>query len=384
MLNGSTLNGSALNGDYQLLNAYGDGEGAIAYVAEGEGLRLRHFNVLSVASFAGELQASAIRYSTFSANAVLVGQLDASAQRVGFSYSPVISFESSLYYTKTAFGSGNAIVEIGAAGYVGIVFIDGEAVLVYAGEGDGLRAKTGGGSAIASMVGQTDDYLRAIRVPMPAATAYSPFAAELDSAHIHAGVVYKDGFGNAVLSLLAEDGGMRRQVFLTSMDIDSAGSLLGTTRQHASGSAVSSIVLAEAFRIERCGYGDLILALPPELAADIFVRGAGSAAATVAANFQAGAVRRAELVGEAEISAALSGLRAKTSPASAVLLSAAELAALRTQRANGVAVLYVPVAMDRVAVIDLEANDIDRQQFYRSATERYFARAARATTWERG
>lgn len=372
-LNGASLNGSSA----RRLPVALDGAAVLAVASELAPIRRVRMSGAAPIALAGEFQATARRYLVGEAPVTFDTALAQTVSR-GASGTAVICLAASLYYVKQIHGYGTAVLSIDARGDVGVVFIDGQAVLTpLQVEMDGRRAHHGTGTAVVAVVG--DFTASAIRRPQPAgATLLASMTAVLEPSHIDGGGVRHIGmFGDAPVSLQVEDAGMLRQALIGSLDMRmlAATGTLTVRRPTLASAAVKSITATGAFRADRRGDGAAVKTVVAQCDGEILVRGEGAATLRIVATGTGYAYRKS-LAGAAEMAVRLEGDWAwsKVGGGTAVIEIGAALDGARRQFFSGPMVIQ---ALDfGSGVINPYREDNDRQKYTRPGLPRELRRSA--------
>jgi hypothetical protein len=250
------------------LRVPGAGDSALAYAAEGSGA------IVHVKAMAGDLiqvreaslAGSKTARGTGSASAVLVGDLlgtcarktlggEVSVERdAGFSPSvrrgaagsAIATLAGSLFYSKTSLLTGSLLTDHRAFAYIGVIFIDGQTVMLTYPELTANRKKTGSGTATAaaSMTG-TASAVRRHTTPGGFPPAIIERDATLDSASIHAGVRTINFSSFPVTSIRMSESGMNRQASVGLIDHGFTAEGTASARRSLPGSSSTKVFTAE-------------------------------------------------------------------------------------------------------------------------------------------
>lgn len=379
-LNGSALNRRTLNAGRRLL-VCGSGQAVTEVTAELSATRIVHGDGSAVQLFGGAFLASAIRNAAGSWVSVVNAELVQTVARSG-SGQAVLSLTTDLFYSRTVLGFGTAVLEFELQGHVGVVFIDGQAILrPMQAELDAARRMMGQGAAVFGMEGALAP--SAIR---QSAGELAPLelTGTLEASHIDATGVRHIGFaGAAPLELEARDAGMLRQAFIGSLDFELQGSGSGSLiKPTLNGEAVLGLGMVGSFSAIRQISGAAVLQAKAEAEGAVIVRGEGKAVLSLLA-YGTGYKRTypgldATIV---SIGSELRGVRVARGAGSAVLDLVASCTAQRRRLGKGVAVIDLLGESD--GYLNPSAADPTEETFSRLAIPREFSRLAIAREWRR-
>lgn len=377
-LNGSALNAAALNSTSAVRAPVPfEGAAALAVEASAEAVRVARMSGAAAIHVGSEIQLSAQRWLRGDLVPAVHAGFDPSVYRSGAG-AAVMRLGASLFYVKQIHGYGTAVLDVSARGDVGVVFIDGQAVLhPLTAEMDGLRAHCGAGDA--TVVVSAELAPSAIRRPTPAgALMISSMTAELDASHIDGGGVRHIGmYGDAPVAWLAEDGGMLRQSLIGSLDMSMlAGTgTLTVRRPTLAGSAEKRLTLSAEFFARRRGEGVATVTATAHLDGEIHVRGEGTANLRLIAS-GTGYAYRMTMAGDAPIDVRLKSdwVRKRTGGGAAVLGLIAEMGGVRRRFFSGS--FAIEALNFGNAVINPYREDAVAQRFFRPAIVRDFTKAA--------
>ena len=379
-LNGSALNRRALNAGRRLL-VCGSGQAVAKVTAELSAARIVHGDGNAVQLFDGEFLASAIRNAAGSWASVLEAELVQTVARSG-SGQAVLSLTTDLFYSRTVLGFGTAVLEFELQGHVGVVFIDGQAILrPMQAELDAARRVMGQGAAVLGMEGALAP--SAIRQSV-GELAPLELTGTLEASHVDATGVRHIGFaGAAPLGLEARDAGMLRQAFIGSLDFELQGSGSGSLiKPTLDGEAVLGLGMTGGFHSIRQISGTAVLQAKAEAEGAVIVRGEGKAVLSLLA-YGTGYKRTypgldATIV---SIGSELRGVRVARGAGSAVLDLDAICTGQRRRLGKGVAVIDLLGESD--GYLNPSAADPTEEIFSRLAIPREFSRLATAREWRR-
>lgn len=370
------INGVALNGSSRRRVAL-SGAAVLALDPALQASRVVRLSGASgVVSLSGGFDAAAIRMAAGDALVSVQGAMGNTSVLRGASGDAVMRIGASLYYVKEVRADGEAVLSISARADVGVIFADGQAVIAPLEVAlDAARSRQGGGFAVADVAGEL--FASAIRRPPPSGiTLIESMSIELDPSHVDGGGVRHVGmFGDAPVSVVAQDAGMLRQSLVGSLDMSvmaGAGTLV-VKRQSLAGQAVRTVTLESSFRAQRRGDGSAVTSVVAQFSGEVYVRGDGQAPIAVMAS-GAARVWRKGLAGDVVSSIALGGdwARKRVSGGSIVVEIGASLDGVRRRLFSGPMVIQ---ALDfGSAVTNAFAEDIDEQQFVRPASAREFSR----------
>ncbi len=344
----------------------------------------RYANVRAdaVAQLDCDLLASAQRWLRGDLSTLLDSDLVSRAVRGGAG-SGVVECDGGLYYTKIVYLSGAAELRIIAISDVGVVYGEGSGVALPSAALDGSRVRLGYGDAMA----ETDAGLAASAIRTPA-TAYVgdivSLTSQLDTAHITAGGIrYIDGFGDAYAYLEIEDGGMRRQVFIGSLDLEPLATGFATARRHGKGDA--TIKTSTSFTLEsiRRGTGTAVVQGVGELAGEIFVLGRGDAVISLVARLTGAVYMRGSVLSAVStLATELEGVRSKIGVSSAIAVTVTDMTGVRKRTGRGSSIITL-AAESSASDVNFVGMDDDVELFYRPPMQREFFRAAITREWRR-
>ncbi|SUD16406.1 Uncharacterised protein [Aquipseudomonas alcaligenes] len=330
---------------------------------------------------AGQFLASSIRMAGGAWSCTVDATLAQTVSRSGAGQA-VLEVAADLYYTRAVLGFGTAVVELELQGHVGVVFIDGQAVIrpMHA-ELAPTKRVMGQGAAASVMAGLlAPSAIRRISgelMPMK-------MDGGLEGSHIDAGGVRHIGFsGVAPLGLEAQDAGMLRQAFIGSLDFELNGSGSGSLIKPAlAGDAVLGLRLLGGFRVARHVRGEAVLKASVACTGAVVVRGEGEAAQSLRATLTG--YKRTYPGLEATIVSVGSSLRAARivhCSGSAVVGLQLSGQGARHRLGKGAAVIEVLGESD--SYLNPNAEDPTEENFSRLAVPRDFARPAEAREWRR-
>lgn len=190
---------------------------------------------------------------------------------------------ASLFYSRTQYGGGSALLNLTARADVGVEFLEGAGVMLpmHLGLSSSRRRWSSG---VAPLVTRGDFSASAIRRLAAAPRFELRTLAELDSVHITAtGVRYVTPALHAPISVHALDGGLQRRLTAGGFSpVDLSLSAVGSLRRGrtiAAGQMATSLLAHVEFISTRpFPPSPLVLSLGAEGAGDVFVRGGGDAA----------------------------------------------------------------------------------------------------------
>lgn len=371
-LNGAAINASRLNVAGALFPELlaGDLVGVVA--SELVGIRYALSGGTAVTQAVGDFQAAAQRFFGASLITGVLVDGSGSAIRAG-SGTCVVEGGASLYYTRTIYATGTAVVRVVAISDVGVVYWDVEGVATSFAEMTGLRARTGQGVAPATTAGELAP--SAIRVPHTAdSVPLLPWLGALDTATITSGGIRRiDGSGDYIAYLDIEDNGFKRQVFIGSLDVAPVAAGMATAVRNARGDAVVTTMLSGAFGTTRMAQGVATVSGSAELEGDVFVRGEGAAVVQFVASLTGYAFRRGSVLNAiATLATELDGHRRRMCVGDAALVavlsaegSRIRIASLGTLEMN----LY---GQSFASDYDVSGMDDDEELFYRPSGIREF------------
>lgn len=379
-LNASTLNKRSLNGGLRL-RLEGAGDAASNFDMAMAAIRTVHGAGALMYQVAGDLLASATRYT----NGAWVIRIEPEiAQTVarGGAGAAVLGLDTSLYYTRKVQGYGGAKIGLYMAGHVGIVFIDGAAVVLpMQVELEGSKRVMGGGQTTLSLYsdGAPSAIRRFASVAVPVEVT-----GMAEASHINADGTRYIGFaGSGSLALGAQDGGMLRQSFIGSMDFGFMGAGLGSlSKPTLAGRAISTLAVSGDFRAVRQAQAAAAVDLAADCAGEILVRGEGRAVLGLhglLTGYKTTFPPLPALLVDVGIAAA--GSRVATAGASQVIGLSASGSGSRRKTGSGRAVIQVLGQSD--AYLNPYSLDTDEQTFQRPPSLRDFARPAVPHEWRR-
>lgn len=375
--NGSAINRASLNGGASpRLPLLWAGDAVLTVGVELAGRVRRTLFGLAAVELTGDLLGTAERFGLGEVGLALDLEIDPSGVRNGQGV-VVIALKGDLFYSKTISGYGTAILEIDAAGYVGVIFGGGEAPLSFLDtELNLIRARLGEGSGSMALMSEIDaSAIRQAGVSTGGAIGLAEILGGLDPSHVNdLGQRYINASGGADIRLTAADAGMLRQSLLGSADLEvlSTGSARAI-RTSPPGSAIHSLDIALTPSVRRYGQGAAAVEIRTALAGEIFVRGDMQAVCRVQATGTGYAFRRSVGAGASiALKAGLDGLRATSGSGSAELVVDSVGSWQRSVSIAGRAVITLFAGSD--AYLNPSAMDIDEQWFFRPAAARDFAR----------
>lgn len=328
------------------------------------------------------LQAGAKRFLAGDIITVNEAAITSSVRRNGSGIA-VVECAGSLYYTRLIYGNGGGLIQVIAISDVGVVYGEGEGAAAIVASLTGRRAKTSGGDAIGVTAGSMS--ASAIRrAATDAVTDIVPLLAQLDTATIKSnGKRYINATGDAVVQFDLVDNGMKRQVFIGSVDMFVESDGFATAIRNATSVAQMNLLTDGAFQAFRRGQGAGIVQCTGALNGEIFVRGTGDAVIQLSASMT-GYVYRQSGVLQAicEIATELNAARLKLGAASAPLICAIELDGRRNASASGFAVIELSAESTATDYNFLGLDDA-AEIFYRPAVMREFSRPAMTREWSR-
>jgi hypothetical protein len=385
-LNGASFNSVPIHGTARL-RVSGESDAPAVVASELDAVRIQHGEAGAPVVLAGGFLGSCQRYFGEALPAEFAITLGPMVARSGTG-AAVAALEGSLYYTRTQLIFGSALLEMDARGYVGVVFIDGDAIATPGeAELDGTRVRLGHGEdAPAALVGELS--ASALRRGFTADPQDLALAGEMEASHVHDGVRYIGGAGDLVVTLHAEDGGMLRQNLIGSLDYTRSASGSGRVmRRPFFDLAPIEFSMSGEFLVYRRATNVPGVALPlvlsAEFPAEIHVRGDGQAVA-VLATACAGYVYRRTATGDLvhAMDVTMDGSRIRNMSVEAPQFSlASSLTAARVRHGDGS--LILPAIATADGVVNLDREDTDIEQFYRPAMVRAFARPAHVREWRR-
>lgn len=379
-LNGSALNARPLNGGARHLVSWA-GEAASSLGVTLDATRVVHGNAVLVSALAADFLASAARYAA----GEWVVRIDPSlAQTVarGAAGKAVLGLNASLFYTREVQGFGGAQISLDMQGHVGIVFIEGDAVLLPMQiELAGNKKVQGAGQGAVSLYG--DGAPSAIRrfqsVAVPVA-----MTGEAEASHIDANGIRYVGFaGDGDIRLQAEDAGMLRQSFIGSLDFGFAGAGNGSLQKPTlAGEAVTALSFAGDFRAVRRAQSSAAMSVQATADGEILVRGEGGALLGVRAELTGYRTTHPELTAvPVALIISAEGLRARTGWSDMPVALALSAVGTRTRAGTGRAVLQV--LGESEAYLNPYSEDVDEQTFRRLPAIRMYSRPAMPREWRR-
>lgn len=313
MANLALINGGAINGATEALLEIkrGAGDGLTAFGAVFDGVRLR-----TGAAAPGVLGLSATAQPVLRRGLAAQAQLD-----VGADYQASvtrhaggiggITFASSLYYSRTQLGSGDAVIRLRAAADIGIAFGVADAWLTPITPSlAAARVRTASGAAY--VVASAELAASADRRFSSDGAVQALDGLSLDPAHITAGGVRYLTAGVALpITLLGADAGVMRLVSQLGAAMTEVGAETGhlsvIRRSSTPSDATLSVTLSQAFQVQRKLRGALVLSLEARGEADIVVEGQGSAMPLMLTAELDPSARRRSLAGEILTQLELSG-----------------------------------------------------------------------------
>lgn len=381
-LNSATLNGRRFNIGPTIYPTKFSSD-SIGIVASAlDATRYANGAAAAVAELRGDFLASALRYFSGDVVAEVDAELLANAVRSGAG-TAIVEAGGSLFYTRLIYGSGGAEVRIIAISDVGVVYGEGSGVAMPTAMLDGARVRVSSGEAIAT----TDGSLAASAIRVPATEVSQelvPLIAQLDTAHISAGGIrYINGGADAYAYLEIEDAGMRRQVFIGSMDLEPMAAGSATAIRHGKGDALVTSTMLGTFEATRRGEGSGIVRGISQLDGEVLVRFSGDAVIELAARMTGYVYRRGGVLNAiSTLAAELNGARTKASGGSAIAITVMDASANIRKLASGTSVIELN-AESTAADFNFSGEDDDTEVFYRPSMQREFYRAAIQREWRR-
>jgi len=376
-LNGAANNASRLNAAGVLFPKAlaGDSVGVVTSELTGVRYALGYSDAISavIADLDGRMQ----QFFDADLTSLFTSDIAASATRAGQAEAVASTF-GGLYYTRLVYGNGSADVAIIAISDVGVVYGAGSGVVAQLADLTGARMRTGFGDAMATSVGELSP--SAIRVPGTSSDVpLIPWLGALDSATILAGGVRRiDASGEAFAYLDLIDNGMKRQVFIGSLDLAPDASGFGTAIRNMQIADAIVITTAVAdFEARRTAAGDAVAIVSASMDSDILVLGEGEAVVQITSAMSAQVTRLGgviEAIGTltAELNAYRARMGAGEAPVAVVVTGygargvVGDLAPLTTF------INSTSVAGD----YDVSSLDDDAEIFYRPAPVREFVKPA--------
>ena len=296
-LNSSALNSYPLNGRkraFVFASAQAISEFDVELVAE----KTTHFAGDGVVTLSSEAALMALRQLNAPVMLGITPSLQGGAIRVSGGTSR-ISLDTSLFYSKTAYGEGRAILGIEFQAVVGVTFIEGTSTLLPI-ELDisvnRLRKSEGRSDIFIS----GDLSASAYRLADGDTTSSIYCLPELDPAHITSdGVRYITPALTAPFVLGLKDAGLLRQSYLGDAPISLFASGSGQRiRGGSRGDIISSLSLSDDLIVIRPLQGEILQRTEISLGGNVYVRGSGESKLGVTAS-GTGVVYRNSLTGSA-------------------------------------------------------------------------------------
>lgn len=381
-LNSAALNGRRINFGPTIYPTQFSSDSIGVVASALDATRYANGAAAAVAELSGDFLASALRYLNGDVITRVDAELLANAVRSGAG-AAIVEAEGSLFYTRLVYGSGGAELRIIAISDVGVVYGEGSGVATPTAMLDGVRVRVSSGDAIAI----TDGSLAASAIRVPAtevAQDLIPLFAELDTAHITSGGIrYINGGADAYAYLEIEDAGMRRQVFIGSLDLEPLATGSAAAIRHGKGDALVTSTMLGTFEAVRRGEGAGIVRGVGQLSGEVLVRFSGNAVIELAARMTGYVYRRGGVLNAiSTLAAGLVGVRAKTSSGSAITIAVMDASANIRKLASGASVIELN-AESTAADFNFSGEDDDTEVFYRPSMQREFYRAAIQREWRR-
>lgn len=375
--NGAAINASRLNTAGALFPELlaGDSVGVVA--SELSGVRQKSLAGDLIVPVTGALDAAISQFFEGGLTSLFSSDISLSAVRIG-SGEGLVQSAGSLYYSRLIYANGEALTSFIAVSDVGVVYGDGAGVISQLAILDGARRRPGAGDGTLTTFGGLTP--SAIRVPWTTADVpLLPWVGELDTATVLAGgVKRKDGSGSAVASFSLVDGGMNRQVFIGSLDVEPQATGSATAIRTSPASEAVVVATAEAdFEAKRTAAGDAVAVFSASMNGSVLVLGDMLGIVDVASHFDGNVFRMSGVMAaSAEVDANLDGLRGKIGGASAVVSSFAEGDGTR-----GVVGELTPMALllnaeSFATDYNMGGLDDDDELFFRPSVVREFVRPA--------
>lgn len=274
-LNGAALNRRPLGGAARL-PVYGQADFSLGVTSGVTATRTQYGVAHAVLALVASFSPHVIRNGASACVLTLDPSLAQTVARSGTGEG-VLGVDASLYYTRTMYGSGAAEIGIHWISDVGVVFIDGHAVMA---PGvavlDATRRVHSSGTGHVDLLGALAP--SALRRSL-ASVIVGALDGQLEASHVNAQGQRYVGFGGAAASELAvEDAGMLRQSFIGSVDFEIQATARGTSRKPTlAGARPFEIAVGADFRVSRRGQGTAALGLSAALRGEVHVRGSGAA-----------------------------------------------------------------------------------------------------------
>ena len=383
-INGAALNRVALDQGAARLPVHFGSEGVLAGEGRLEGRRRRCAVAQASSVWQADWRGMAYRLMGDGPLVLESGtQLSLSAARSGKG-SGRIDSAASLYYTRAVPLAGAAELALLAYGDVGVVFGEGTFVLTMGAAMVSSRCRVAHGEAVARRHGAlAASAIRYPRVPDAGVTGV-PLWAELDTAHIHAGVRTIDGSAAAVLWSGLRDEGLRRQTLLGSASMQMLSTGEGRViRRMLPSKGVTFLSAESGFSAWRRGRATVVVDIDAEADGAIFVRGSAEAVTGFSADCVGYAWRRT-LAGAAVTDAfsRLTGTRFRLADGQVICVWKLAGEAVRVRVIEGDCILESIGEQD--AILNPFAVDDAEQQFVRAARYAGFIRPDRQRSWLRG
>lgn len=382
MLNRSAVNARSINGGVRPVPEALAADAIAAGLADLTATRVRRLAGDAVAVAIGDFLASAQRYGSATFTSAQLAQLDATAIRIATG-SAVMATEGDLFYTRVIYGTGGALISIVAISDIGVVYGEGQGVMLPMADLDGRRAKAGYGSAVSELDAELS--ASAIRRATTAdGSGINSLAAQLDSAHITGlGVRYINGSGEAIGYINLVDGGFKRQVLIGSLDLEPIAYGAGRVIRNAAGAAVVEPELsADFFQIRRAEGAGMITG-HANLAGEILVTGTGEGVISLIAQLTGYVYRRTAILDAiSEVSAELHALRARVGRSDAIATGLIDMDGRRVRLGVGDSIVILNAESDAQDFNFVDLDD-DDEIFFRPSDTREFARPETEREWRR-
>jgi len=379
-LNATALNRRRLNGGRRVPVLWG-GRVLTGLMVGMKATRVTHGAGVAEHQLLGDFRASAIRNATGTWTHRIDADLAQTVARNG-SGKAELSLSADLFYSRVVLGTGAAALELQLLGHVGVVFIDGQAIVrPMQAELNAAKRVQGAGVIPLGFGGElSPSAVRRVAAGAPTVT----LDGALEASHIDAQGVRHLGFSGAVpLQLAARDAGMVRQTFIGSLDFDLQGIGSGAlTKPTLAGAARLNLEVVGTFHVLRRTEGQALLGLGAIGEGAVLVQGEGRAVVALLAS-AAGYKRTYPGLQATVLSmiGRLDGTRVVGSGGACTSQLAAFGDGTRRRLGKGTAVLEVLGESD--GYLNPDAEDPAEETFLRPALLRDFQRPATVREWRR-
>lgn len=379
-LNGASLNTRPLNSSFRSV-VLATSQAVLENSAVMAGVKHSNGSGQATLLLKGEFPGSANRFAQGKLDLLLEGELAQTVSRSGTG-SASLEVDADLFYTRVVYGFGSTAIALEMRGDVGVVFIEGKALLELPDtEWKGSKLRRASGTGITLLYGNLKaSALRRSKGSCSLAT----LAGVLEPSHVDAaGHRHIGGFAEALCQFSTEDSGMLRQSRLGIAALSLGAEAYGRIeRTSLAGEAAIKLNLPTDFQVQRRGEGTASTTLGSQCTGEILVRGEGQAVMSFSGKGTGYKITRVTLEGQPiALETRLDGVRAHISPGEAVVVLGTLLTGTRARvlDGEGVMVLLAP----STAYVNLTAEDDGEQNFIRPGTPREFLRPTQVREWNR-